>query len=152
MSFEKLHYNVKVSSSSIKPQGSLLPKPQTPSPDHNNLNQLSRQSQFTIHLSSPAITLHPSRTQSFPYLTHAPHMRLPPNPSCQNRAISLDGRYKAGSSRSTALRINYAKSFGEKTHGMLMDCQGGNPCAFPPSNQRLGSQSREGSRIPIYYK
>nr|GEX10233.1 hypothetical protein [Tanacetum cinerariifolium] len=60
--------------------------------------------------------------------------------------------YKARSSRSTALRINCAKSFGEKTQGMLLDFQGGNPCAIPPYDQRLGSNRREGSRIPIYYK
>nr|GEX97437.1 reverse transcriptase domain-containing protein [Tanacetum cinerariifolium] len=41
-------------------------------------------------------------------------MLLPPNPSCQNRAISLDGMYKVGSRESTALRINYAISFDSK--------------------------------------
>nr|GEY25663.1 hypothetical protein [Tanacetum cinerariifolium] len=80
-----------------------------------------------------------SRTQTFPYLSHAPHMRLPPNPSCQNKAISLDAMYKAGSRESTALRINCSISCGEKTHGMLMDFQNGNLCAIPPSDQRLGS-------------
>nr|GFA24938.1 hypothetical protein [Tanacetum cinerariifolium] len=72
-------------------------------------------------------------------------MRVPPNPSCLNGEISLDGVYKAGSSRSTALRINYA--IGEKAQGMLLDCQGGNPYAIPPYDQRLGSNQREGSRI-----
>nr|GEU73067.1 hypothetical protein [Tanacetum cinerariifolium] len=85
-----------------------------------------------------------------------PHPRSPhafsPNPSCLNGEISLDGVYKAGSSRSTGPRINYAKSFGKKTQGMLLDCQGGNPCAIPPYDQRLGSNQRGGSRISIYYK
>nr|GEX85729.1 hypothetical protein [Tanacetum cinerariifolium] len=39
-------------------------------------------------------------------------MLLPPNPNCRNGEISLDGVYKTGSRESTALRINYAISFG----------------------------------------
>nr|GEW77476.1 reverse transcriptase domain-containing protein [Tanacetum cinerariifolium] len=50
-------------------------------------------------------------------------MLLPPNPSCLNGEISLDGVYKTRSKESTALRINYAISFGNETQGMLMDCQ-----------------------------
>nr|GEX81097.1 hypothetical protein [Tanacetum cinerariifolium] len=73
--------------------------------------------------------------------------RLPPYPSCQIKAILLDALDNARSSKSTALRINCAKSFGEKAQGKLLDCQGGNPCTFPPSDQRLGSNRREGSRI-----
>nr|GEU66284.1 DNA-directed DNA polymerase [Tanacetum cinerariifolium] len=57
-----------------------------------------------------------------------------PKPSCLNGEISLDGVYRAASRESTALRINYAISFGENTQEMLMDCQGGNPCAILSSN------------------
>nr|GEV40891.1 retrovirus-related Pol polyprotein from transposon TNT 1-94 [Tanacetum cinerariifolium] len=64
-----------------------------------------------------------------------------------SRAFLLDGVDNAGSSKSTIKWRICSISFDEKTQGMLMDCQGGNPCAIPPSDQRLGSQSKEGSRI-----
>nr|GEW41940.1 hypothetical protein [Tanacetum cinerariifolium] len=65
-------------------------------------------------------------------------MPLPPNPSCQIKAFLLDGVYKFGSRESTKIRRNYSISIGEKTQGILMDCQGGNLCDPPPSNQWLG--------------
>nr|GEX34487.1 reverse transcriptase domain-containing protein [Tanacetum cinerariifolium] len=69
-------------------------------------------------------------------------MLLPPNPSCLNGEISLDGVYKTGSRESTALRINYAISFGEETQGMLMDCQ--------DSKLAFVSLTRYGSPLIVY--
>nr|GEW59301.1 reverse transcriptase domain-containing protein [Tanacetum cinerariifolium] len=87
-------------------------------------------------------TLSPAsnRTKSLPHLTLTPHMPLPPYPSCQNGAFSFDEVFRAGSRESTAYRRNWSNSFVKKTQGMHLDCQGGNPCAFPLYDQRLGSK------------